>query len=364
MKPNIFHFATSELSQDAFLFWLLLHTNISDDDSKARNLARNFLDDIFNHEFAKCFKKPIDYTSYNIKPFKQFLNIDILLFFESIQENNQFLLLIEDKVYANESRETQVKYYMSLISESEKFKSVPILPIYFKTGYTSHKEIDYIKNSNIIYYGIEQIDSLLNGINQSLNSDVILDSWILHFKECFEPIIEAKICNINFFDSYNTIYKNIFQNISDELFFTRLTDYLFYEIKKDYIVECYQVQGIGHIDWHYSISKSLWSNQSKDISIALYFVWDGNYSLKLKTSTYEYKPLKYLTEKELNIYRENQSVLKAKILNELGDSWQVTNYPLQIAKLALSGDESISSSKIYLNEQIKKISLIVDSISL
>jgi hypothetical protein len=360
MKPNIFHFATSELSQDAFLFWLLLHANLTTDDSKACAMSRLFINELFEHEIGKSLRKPKDLTTYKIIPYRQFLNIDILLLFESTHENNKFLILIEDKVNASESRESQVSYYLSKLSEREEFRSTPILPIYFKTGYTSIQEVDYISKSKIIYLGIEQIDSLVKKTEQHSKEDIILDSWISFYKETYAPIIEAKNYEIKESHSLQTIYQNVYKNISDELYFTRITEFLFKDLSLDFSTECYPVQGIGHVDWHFSITKPNWSNKDKNFSFGIYFLWDGDYSLKLKTSTFEYIPMKSLTDDEKIIYQENQSKLKERILEGLTSEWQITNYPLQIAKLPISRDESIENCRLYIMQQIIKINKIVD----
>lgn len=361
MKPNIFHFATSELSQDAFLFWLLLHANLNDENSKASAIARLFIYEIFDHEISKSILKPKDLKNYNIIPYRQFLNIDILLLFESQQENNRFLILIEDKVHSGESRESQVEYYLNNLSNIEKFKSIPVLPVYFKTGYTSIQEIELISHSNIIYYGIEKISHLLKRVDQSLEEDLILSSWISFFKENFEPILDAKSCEIDESETLKSIYQGKFRQISDELYFTRITELLFENLQPDFFTECFPVQGIGHVDWHFSITKPKWSNKELNFSFGIYFVWGGEYSLKLKTSTYEYKPIKQLSEIEKKNYSENQSHLKIKIQGALNAEWQMTNFPLQIAKLSISEEESLVNLKLRLHQNIKEISRIIDS---
>ncbi len=62
--------------------------------------------------------------------------------------------------------------------------------------------------------------------------------------------------------------------------------------------------------------------------------------------------MKSLTDDEKIIYQENQSKLKERILEGLTSEWQITNYPLQIAKLPISRDESIENCRLYIMQQI------------
>ena len=122
-KPNLFDYATSELSQDAFICWLAAWANPEyiATDIKLHQLAVKFL--------SECFKKhQIDFPESitNIKIEKQKDNIDVL-----ITLNDSYAILIEDKTFSKQHSD-QLKRYLDKIQISQK-NLIPI-PIYYKTG--------------------------------------------------------------------------------------------------------------------------------------------------------------------------------------------------------------------------------------
>ena len=82
-KPNIFKYATKELSQDAFIFWLLDHANpeYEEVDNKIRGVAHNLLRKFFELEGINFPEKII-----KVELVKQYKNIDILC-----HVNNQYI---------------------------------------------------------------------------------------------------------------------------------------------------------------------------------------------------------------------------------------------------------------------------------
>ena len=56
MENNIFKFATKELSQDAFLCWLINWINLpTQENTEIKNLAKNFIDKLVSN--SKNMKK-------------------------------------------------------------------------------------------------------------------------------------------------------------------------------------------------------------------------------------------------------------------------------------------------------------------
>ena len=88
--PNLFDFATSELSQDAFLCWLFswADNKYKENYPVMNNCAKAVL---------KLFcNKEIDNIE-NVEVHKQENNIDVF-----VKINNKYLLIIEDKTYTKE----------------------------------------------------------------------------------------------------------------------------------------------------------------------------------------------------------------------------------------------------------------------
>lgn len=124
MNPNLFKYATSELSQDAFICWLLEWANPENEneDRGLHKIGTLLIDEFFR---LADIEKPFKYTSVVIKP--QHKNIDILCVV-----NEEYAIIIEDKTYTSEHHDQLSKYYKIIENSFKKYKS--IIPIYFKTG--------------------------------------------------------------------------------------------------------------------------------------------------------------------------------------------------------------------------------------
>lgn len=184
---NIFTYATSELSQDAFLFYLL---NFANDNSNEGKLARSFL------KSFGCDKiNENNYNDFKIYSYKQYKHIDLLMLF--LKENdldNSFILLLEDKINSNESKENQLNSYLeeidkinredingNRIESDEIYKKLEdkatlkklIVPIYFKTGSMGASEKrDTEEKAKLIDFEI-----VLNLMKNQDISNIIINQW-------------------------------------------------------------------------------------------------------------------------------------------------------------------------------------------
>jgi len=141
-KVNLFHYATSELSQDAFFAWLLSWAS-PDTEGQMHQYAQNFLRFLYkkaNVEFP---------TIASLKVILQVNNIDI-----QCRINDNTVLLIEDKVNTKQHSEQLRRYRETL--EQENF--LQIIPFYIQTGDQS----DYSSVINDGYNIITRHDLLLN----------------------------------------------------------------------------------------------------------------------------------------------------------------------------------------------------------
>lgn len=124
-KPNLFNFATSELSQDAFICWILDHANpnYTDVDPQLRDVALTIINRFLELANEPKLILPIDPNSFKVIP--QFKNIDVLLIV------NQYAIIIEDKTNTN-VHSNQLNRYIQAIKESE-YKDKTSIQIFFKT---------------------------------------------------------------------------------------------------------------------------------------------------------------------------------------------------------------------------------------
>lgn len=120
-KPNLFYFATSELSQDAFFAWLLSWADESFEceDSSLHETAKRFANLLTNI--------PIN-DIHTIEVGRQWENIDIWA-----EINDDTFLVIEDKTYTS-YHGTQLEDYMQVTREYYNGKRNNLIFTYIKTG--------------------------------------------------------------------------------------------------------------------------------------------------------------------------------------------------------------------------------------
>jgi hypothetical protein len=123
-RPNLFTFATKELSQDAFICWLLswAHDEFKNSDTELHDCAVAMI----HAMFVKHDKKPPTQIG-KVEVRKQDKQIDVLCII-----NEEYVILIEDKTYTSNHSNQLEKYYKDV--KSRKFETKNIIPIYYKTG--------------------------------------------------------------------------------------------------------------------------------------------------------------------------------------------------------------------------------------
>ena len=217
LMPNIFTFATSELSQDAFICWLVSWANdkYHNCDEKLYQTACYFLDKLFE----TCnMQKPPKYKAIEIT--KQFKKIDVL-----IKVNDEYVIIIEDKVNTTD-HSNQLKRYLDEVRKINILDE-NILPIYFKTGdqsdYGDIKKQKYFK-----FTRREFLDVLVYGKGLGVKNAIFIDYYN------YLEMIEEEV------NSYNTIPITEWKNCS------RLWFGFFIELKKQ----------LGEGGWNYVPNKS------------------------------------------------------------------------------------------------------------
>ncbi|NQX38843.1 PD-(D/E)XK nuclease superfamily protein [Pedobacter steynii] len=154
MKPNIFDFATKELSQDAFLTWLLnwADPSNSDIDPKLHDCASEFVKELIKRKIPE-FNEEITVVIAG----RQWENIDIW-----VEVNNQYLLIIEDKTNTQRHSD-QLLNYKKFATDwciDNNYKE-PIC-IYIKTGNESMASLNGVRKEGFYIYNRPDIVALLN----------------------------------------------------------------------------------------------------------------------------------------------------------------------------------------------------------
>lgn len=166
LSNNIFEYATSELSQDAFLCWWLAW---ADKSYLQTNPALHLMGLDFLVLLAK--KSNIQLGTENTVELKtQYKNIDILCVV-----NKKLVFLIEDKTDSSEHSDQLLRYKETLFGDKD-YKLLQIVPIYVKTGNQSN----YSRVSEHNYSIIKRND-LLNLLKKHTNalacSDIASDFY-------------------------------------------------------------------------------------------------------------------------------------------------------------------------------------------
>ena len=119
-KPNIFDYATSELSQDAFLAWLIQWSNkdYQHVDSALHACATSFVQELLG--------KDKSYSVETVGVRKQWKDIDV-----SALVNDEYFLLIENKK-ATKEHSNQLKRYLEIAKAEYENSKTEIKPVYFK----------------------------------------------------------------------------------------------------------------------------------------------------------------------------------------------------------------------------------------
>ncbi len=132
--PNLFRdYATSELSQDAFICWLLAWTGYKSDDPEQEELRRCGRELVLDLLKRDKDRKPVELPEeFEIDIHKQDKGIDVLALID-----NKHVLLIEDKTTTGTHGDQLERYYDHAEGGRTKLGAVKpedIYRIYFKTG--------------------------------------------------------------------------------------------------------------------------------------------------------------------------------------------------------------------------------------
>lgn len=136
LAPNIFDFATSELSQDAFICWLASWANPA---LRAQNEPLHATATDFLARLLEMGKLPVSAPYRSIEVRRQWKDIDVLLVV-----NGDTAIIIEDKTDTKDHSGQLDRYKKAVVGEFQENK---IVGVYLKTGdqgnYRSVEEAGY-----------------------------------------------------------------------------------------------------------------------------------------------------------------------------------------------------------------------------
>ncbi len=196
---NLFGYATSELSQDAFICWLLSHSTEEGwmEEPEIRDCAIEFLNKILK-------SKNLTFTNnIRIKIKKQYKNIDILVILGDIH------IIIEDKTFTNSHNNQINKYKDTLVKEG--IKEEHILCVYYKIIEQAfpEKNVDYEFTREIL------LDLFKIYIDRSGGSNPIFRDYFEYLEYIDNEVKSYEYLKIEKWTSYSYIgfYTNLRKTI-------------------------------------------------------------------------------------------------------------------------------------------------------
>lgn len=175
MKPNLFKFATSELSQDAFILWLLEWANPEcvTEDKALHETAQ---------EFVRLLLENKDLEIHSVDCKKQEHHIDVFAIV-----NEEYALIIEDKTNTSE-HSNQLKRYSEWVKGKEQYSELDLHCIYYKTGNESYAKLKRLEENYSKEYPEENFsiitrENVLSVLKQSTTTNAIFCDYVEHLQK-------------------------------------------------------------------------------------------------------------------------------------------------------------------------------------
>jgi hypothetical protein len=163
MKPNLFNYATSELSQDAFFCWLFEWANPEYSHDKLHEISLNFINYILE---ATHFDTIKDVDSVNIERQEQItgkrrVDFYIIMYKDNVIKN---IIVFEDKISTTQ-HDDQLNAYKDYMNK--KFSGQNISYVYIKSDIVFENEKTFVENSGYFLLDLDRLSLLLEDITEN-----------------------------------------------------------------------------------------------------------------------------------------------------------------------------------------------------
>jgi hypothetical protein len=184
MEPNIFKYATSELSQDAFFCWLLEWSKKDYSNREINKISLNFINTILKERGFSEIQTVDKICIEQQVPTKSNMRMD---FYAEINDEN--IIVFEDKISTTEhdNQLTEYKTYMK-----ETFPNKNIAYVYLKSDLVFISEKERIKESDWLVFDLFKLTELLGkkDVGEIYNQYV---QWLHSKKEKYSVFTAKKI---------------------------------------------------------------------------------------------------------------------------------------------------------------------------
>ncbi len=163
MKPNLFSLATKELSQDAFIAWLL---QWADPRCRAFNTELQAVGESFLRELISLQSEVPD-TIERVEAGRQWENIDVWA-----EVNNSYLVIIEDKVGTGQHSD-QLSRYRATGEKWCQERGCKLVCVYIKTHSDSALNLENVERQGFAVLNRKRLLDVLNA--HEVQSDIYMD---------------------------------------------------------------------------------------------------------------------------------------------------------------------------------------------
>lgn len=182
MAPNIFKYATKELSQDAVICWLVACAKEAT--GQLRKCGEEFVKELMRCGDNSIINATTSRSEQHYEvieilegPKTQYQNIDV--YFQARVDGKVVSFIIEDKIHG-EMHGDQLERYKNTIKH-DNIEEDLIKLIYFKTGYVFHDELEQAKEAQ---YSVFDSEAMLEFLDSERRAGVhqILQQYAEHLR--------------------------------------------------------------------------------------------------------------------------------------------------------------------------------------
>ena len=192
-RNNMFRFSTHELSQDAFICWLINYINT--DEEEYKSAAKDFIKLLADKIGDVSFKKYIEENDYKVEIKHQYRNIDVLL------KIDNFCIIIEDKIETVEHDDQINKYkYYLLTNGITELEELGVLGE-FKIFTCYYKIYDEYRIKDKSVNAIITRKDMINILENAKNTNPFMEDYLEYLREIekysnVRDILASEISNI------------------------------------------------------------------------------------------------------------------------------------------------------------------------
>lgn len=198
-KPNLFHYATSELSQDAFLCWLLrwAHYKCARQDTALHATATDFVLSLLNKCGHSLEFDDVSPLALKVKLIKQYKFIDVLaIVYHKEHKEDKYAIVIEDKTDTTMRGDQLTRYRETIRAD---YPNCTCLFVYLKTGALSRAQ--RAKEAGYLVYSRKDLLDLLKRREGEISNHIFMD-FLAHLREKHKHY--NKFCTLKVTDWVNS----------------------------------------------------------------------------------------------------------------------------------------------------------------